>query len=102
MIRRPPRPPLFPYTTLSRSPIEAVLQKGLSKLPENRYPTCTALVDALESACAATPGWRGLGRGESLNFPTMAETQSSPPPNVERSEEHTSELQSPCNLGCRL
>ena len=56
--------------------IEAVLKRGLSKVPEERYPTCTALVDALESACAATPGWKGLGRGGSLNFPTMAETQA--------------------------
>src|SRR5437867_7482304 len=78
-----PAPPARRLNPTLGPPIEAVLQKGLSKLPENRYPTCTALVDALESACAATPGWRGLGRGESLNFPTMAETQSSPPPNVE-------------------
>src|SRR5436189_251420 len=52
--------------------IEAVLKKGLSKLPEERYPTCTALVDALESACAASPGWQGLGRGGSHDFPTVA------------------------------
>src|SRR5258705_223445 len=35
--------------------VEEVLQKGLSKLPEQRYTTCSALVDALESACASTP-----------------------------------------------
>src|SRR6266436_2974138 len=46
--------------------VEEVLQKGLSKLPEQRYPTCSALVDALESACASTPGWKSLARGGSL------------------------------------
>jgi serine/threonine protein kinase len=63
--------------------IEAVLQKGLSKQPDDRYRTCTALVDALEAACSANPGWRSLGRGGGLNFPTMAETRSSPPPKAE-------------------
>jgi serine/threonine protein kinase len=60
--------------------VEAVLQKGLSKQPNARYPTCTALVEALESACAATPDWKSLGRGASLNLPTMMETAAEPPP----------------------
>jgi hypothetical protein len=62
------------------SKIEAVLQKGLSKQPEARYPTCAALVAALEEACASSPGWKSLARGASLNLPTMAEQQ--PPPNT--------------------
>ena len=60
--------------------VEAVLQKGLSKQPNARYPTCTALVEALETACAATPDWKSLGRGASLNLPTMMETAAEPPP----------------------
>jgi serine/threonine protein kinase len=60
--------------------VEAVLQKGLSKQPNARYPTCTALVEALEAACAATPDWKSLGRGASLNLPTMMETAAEPPP----------------------
>jgi serine/threonine protein kinase len=66
--------------------IEAVLQRGLSKLKEARFPSCTAFVDALEAACAATPGWKNLGRGASLNLPTlMLEDQQAPqaPPVVE-------------------
>src|SRR5580692_9002127 len=51
--------------------IEIVLQKGLAKQPGARYPNCTALVEALEAACAGTPGWTSLGRGASLNLPTM-------------------------------
>src|SRR6266849_144275 len=73
-----PPPPAHRLNPTLGPAIEAVLKKGLSKLPEERYPTCTALVDALESACAVTPGWKGLGRGGSHNFPTMADTQSSP------------------------
>jgi serine/threonine-protein kinase len=53
--------------------IEGVLHRGLSKKKEERFPTCTALVDALEAAFAATPDWKSLGRGASLNLPTMAE-----------------------------
>jgi len=60
--------------------IEAVLHKGLSKVPEERYKTCAAMVEALEAACAESPGWKSLARGGSMNFPTMAETQSQPPP----------------------
>jgi len=74
-----PPPPAHRLNPTLGPAIEAVLKKGLSKLPEERYPTCTALVDALESACAVTPGWKGLGRGGSHNFPTMSDTQSSPP-----------------------
>src|SRR5262249_22114793 len=74
-----PPPPAHRLNPTLGPAIEAVLKKGLSKLPEERYPTCTALVDALESACAATPGWKGLGRGGSHNFPTMADTQSAQP-----------------------
>ncbi len=58
--------------------IEAVLQRALSKQKEARYPNCTAFVNALEFACAATPGWKNLGRGASLNLPTLA--MEPPPP----------------------
>src|SRR5256885_5671286 len=74
MIRRPPRSTLFPYTTLFRSP-------GLSPFRLSRA--------GLRLRC------RGRGR-----FPWMGDRA------VDcarlRSEEHTSELQSPCNLVCRL
>ena len=63
--------------------IETVLQKGLSKQPEQRYETCSAFVDALEAACAATPGWKSLARGASLNLPTMGEMPAAPAPKVE-------------------
>src|SRR2546426_6648743 len=74
MIRRPPRSTLFPYTTLFRSLITALLtMKGHRVV--------------------------GLTSGEPLVATLLAEQ---PPPRLVRSEEHTSELQSPCNLVCRL
>src|SRR5256885_8605690 len=81
MIRRPPRSTLFPYTTLFRS---------LVVLP---HPI--AFVDPLH-------GRRGdHGLGILAQFRRVVENIGI---NgfVERSEEHTSELQSPCNLVCRL
>src|SRR2546426_7321157 len=74
MIRRPPRSTLFPYTTLFRS---IALRHG-------------AAVDPRERAAHARHRLRGgalQDRGRDA---------------VGRSEEHTSELQSPCNLVCRL
>src|SRR5258708_14598488 len=72
MIRRPPRSTLFPYTTLFRSP-------GRVVLAGDRLPQVTPV--AVEVLGAHGPG---LGVGEV------------------RSEEHTSELQSPDHLVCRL
>src|SRR5256885_11559248 len=82
MIRRPPRSTLFPYTTLFRSlharvlpaPQAGSVQRSGSPRSRDEPPLCRR---------AYTLGY-GLKRGPS------------------RSEEHTSELQSPCNLVCRL
>src|SRR5256885_12400366 len=78
MIRRPPRSPLFPYTTLFRSwwLARAGAQQGTGRL---RVLAALALIDGLDARRIAD----AFGGGP-------------------RSEEHTSELQSPCNLVCRL
>src|SRR5256885_5836736 len=76
MIRRPPRSTLFPYTTLFRSLGE----------PHTPAPPRQAAV------CQALPG--GKVRGIASQRADAGE--------LLRSEEHTSELQSPCNLVCRL
>src|SRR5256885_9492800 len=75
MIRRPPRSTLFPYTTLFRS---HRAQRAQPRAPEmaGRRPGHGRRAGLL--AAARAQGLRG------------------------RSEEHTSELQSPCNLVCRL
>src|SRR5688500_19956820 len=83
MPRRPPSSTLFPYTTLFRSPARHQIRRlhGLDGAGE-----VEGIVDA--AACEVAHllhvvGVLGVHR-------------------VGRSEEHTSELQSPCNLVCRL
>src|SRR2546426_2319766 len=83
MIRRPPRSTLFPYTTLFRSQARAQEEREQSPVPQ--------VVDALEKGFQSGFVDR-LGRA-----PGQAR-----PADQKRSEEHTSELQSPCNLVCRL
>src|SRR5258708_13787931 len=88
MIRRPPRSTLFPYTTLFRS--------GLVDRPA--VEVITAAVDHiavaidLEVAGPGVVGQRAEGRQRSGLVGRAAD----------RSEEHTSELQSPDHLVCRL
>src|SRR2546426_4295613 len=85
MIRRPPRSTLFPYTTLFRSLVE---QKESGR-------TTTQVVKADLATGKVTPV-----TGSDLVINDFA---ASPGEVVDhRSEEHTSELQSPCNLVCRL
>src|SRR5256885_12906890 len=79
MIRRPPRSTLFPYTTLFRS-----VHRGRRPALQLRR------LAAAGHRPAGGPG-RGLGAGAGRGHPLR-----------QRSEEHTSELQSPCNLVCRL
>src|SRR5260370_21831088 len=84
MIRRPPRSTLFPYTTLFRSQKRSRHQGALG-------------TDARYAERAAEP-FRGVARRPVLfrgRFPDWGETE-------QRSEEHTSELQSHLNLVCRL
>src|SRR2546426_3329789 len=77
MIRRPPRSTLFPYTTLFRSHTDSTAEGSTSR----------------------GPVWisnRGIRRTHLLKHPLWLRRLP------RRSEEHTSELQSPCNLVCRL
>src|SRR5256885_13104016 len=88
MIRRPPRSTLFPYTTLFRSGWLA--QADLVKLSDEDLAFIAPGVPVLEAATR----WLALGpRAVVLTRGAAGAT---------RSEEHTSELQSPCNLVCRL
>src|SRR5690606_41976580 len=94
--RPPPRPTLFPYTTLFRSRLR---QKGASPCPEwathgLEAGTCprgrTRRASTSSTSAIAPPitgSWAAVRRGCSW---------------ISRSEEHTSELQSRENLVCRL
>src|SRR5258708_27034844 len=84
MIRRPPRSTLFPYTTLFRS--HAVFAVVLPRVRTLVESACAAIV--LMSADVFSYIWLRRSRVcVCANF---------------RSEEHTSELQSPDHLVCRL
>src|SRR2546430_11081060 len=88
MIRRPPRSTLFPYTTLFRSRYDQTSDP--LAWAKDRVTLVNRLFDSLETRLvAAGDGNPKLRRGfRDLLF--------------ERSEEHTSELQSQSNLVCRL
>src|SRR5256885_3275420 len=78
MIRRPPRSTLFPYTTLFRSD-EAKRDPNESNQKMAEMFQDWDERETHRPTCVPPPRWDDL-----------------------RSEEHTSELQSPCNLVCRL
>src|SRR3989449_6777262 len=88
MIRRPPRSTLFPYTTLFRSKT-SVSKDALRGRPPGmyRFRELTPLDDGEE------PVTLGEGGTPLLPLPRLA---------AQRSEEHTSELQSRLHLVCRL
>src|SRR2546426_9202832 len=77
MIRRPPRSTLFPYTTLFRSNFKNTIIIMTSNI-----------------------GARFIQKKSSMGF--QSSDTGAIDKSVSRSEEHTSELQSPCNLVCRL
>src|SRR5438876_8391859 len=78
-MRRPPRSTLFPYTTLFRSILPAVLKPAVPLISSAPYFGILGL--------AFLPVLIALSLGQD---------------SVLRSEEHTSELQSPVHLVCRL
>src|SRR2546426_3484053 len=82
MIRRPPRSTLFPYTTLFRS---------LYNRLRHRPPPLPADLPVWQVMAAKASHW--MLYSLMLAMPLIGWA---------RSEEHTSELQSPCNLVCRL
>src|SRR5256885_9656028 len=89
MIRRPPRSTLFPYTTLFRSMVTVGPKRSRAR---------TSDVMGVRRFKAA---W--MGTASSKNAKDRGKSEKSPMNRAPvRSEEHTSELQSPCNLVCRL
>src|SRR3712207_8583932 len=90
MIRRPPRSTLFPYTTLFRSRL------GLFELSWNVLcPGCGGVLDANTTLKTINSDEYSCALCAAGYEPTLDEM-------VERSEEHTSELQSRQYLVCRL
>src|SRR5258708_27814066 len=84
MIRRPPRSTLFPYTTLFRSPF---LEQNLEKRKGRKSGKISTKILQVQSE-VKKKYWVVYPKGWGLR--------------LNRSEEHTSELQSPDHLVCRL
>src|SRR2546426_6502249 len=98
MIRRPPRSTLFPYTTLFRSlwkaghALEHLLPFGRETLSFGRGRERDEFFDVRTgNERVGLPGKERHRLDRAVAFFSG-----------KRSEEHTSELQSPCNLVCRL
>src|SRR2546426_5373613 len=88
MIRRPPRSTLFPYTTLFRSRLRLQAKERGRRGRDDR-------------GLGRREGKRlrgGRGHHHHRRHRHVARDRD----HLDRSEEHTSELQSPCNLVCRL
>src|SRR2546426_7959880 len=81
MIRRPPRSTLFPYTTLFRSCPHGRHRNGVAPFYLHAVANERATLFVRFTVVAHAALFQNRG---------------------DRSEEHTSELQSPCNLVCRL
>src|SRR5258708_21516093 len=88
MIRRPPRSTLFPYTTLFRSSDSDA--SSTSQMPSS-YPGSSSAATSSESRVFPVPP-----------VPVNVNSREGKGMRDERSEEHTSELQSPDHLVCRL
>src|SRR5688572_32358907 len=89
MLRPPPRSTLFPYTTLFRSPLAPAL------IDQSRILLASIRMRSLGRPCskAQFPNACGSFQSASNLVPRL---------DADRSEEHTSELQSQSNLVCRL
>src|SRR3712207_8293964 len=94
MIRRPPRSPLFPYTTLFRS---IGVDVPTSQRSSAKYGPAQQKTWRTPSATATARPGVGSGRGPRRTSSRSASTFAR-----HRSEEHTSELQSRQYLVCRL
>jgi serine/threonine-protein kinase len=58
--------------------IHDMLRRGLSKKPEERYPSCSNFVGALEMACAESRGWKTLTAAGAASMPTIGVDQPAP------------------------
>src|SRR2546426_4029056 len=89
MIRRPPRSTLFPYTTLFRS--NSAVRQGAEPHRTSKLATSVLVGTKRRTGIAGCDVVTRRNRCNAASFQ-----------GARRSEEHTSELQSPCNLVCRL
>src|SRR4051794_41520656 len=91
MIRLPPRSTLFPYTTLFRS--------GEGKTDDQIVAIAQRIVERGDGMLATRVS---VSAAKAVQSETRVASMPSPRSTMRRSEEHTSELQSPVHLVCRL
>src|SRR3712207_6922939 len=94
MIRRPPRSTLFPYTTLFRSKAGELIGQWAAATMDGKKANI-ALLDLFNDKVASVDYNRDQGFLTGMGIDTKDKTKN-------RSEEHTSELQSRQYLVCRL
>src|SRR2546426_8086656 len=93
MIRRPPRSTLFPYTTLFRSLVPRISRGRTAQSSASKHVPQSIARKVVEDRVAILSDNTAADerfKGKSILIQSV------------RSEEHTSELQSPCNIVCRL
>src|SRR5256885_9144472 len=99
MIRRPPRSTLFPYTTLFRSDEfigqEQILARGKPLRTQIERDDPGSMIFWGPPGVGKTTLAKIIAKMTKAEFIEFSAV-------LARSEEHTSELQSPCNLVCRL
>src|SRR5437763_11349973 len=93
MKRPPPRSTLFPYTTLFRSSTHSVILQTAEHTMEEFMHSRALIAGFLLALVSFTLSLRAAAQGTWAVENTF---------HVGRSEEHTSELQSPMYLVCRL
>src|SRR5437762_8039178 len=96
MLRQPPRTTLFPYTTLFRSQEHERIEAAAARLTQMHNQNWQTAMDEAARAREVWPPridekWQRVSAKHEQTHPTRS-----------RSEEHTSELQSPMYLVCRL
>src|SRR5690606_41634778 len=99
---RPPRPTLFPYTTLFRSTSSAASSTTPPPRATRPWPAPTADPAATSSPTSRVGPGGAAPRSRRRSWPGSSPVGSPTVPPQPRSEEHTSELQSRENLVCRL
>src|SRR2546427_6955162 len=99
MIRRPPRSTLFPYTTLFRSHEQAGAQDDAR---DRVHAADDDHREHDERIAEVEVGRRDEAHHHGVEGPAEPDEEVADREREERSEEHTSELQSQSNLVCRL
>src|SRR3712207_9200169 len=102
MIRRPPRSTLFPYTTLFRSPFADMEDMFAAALAEDHQVVVAEPVAIAEAVTEEVKGKGKKKNDEPVTLPAPTHALIKVGEYDQRSEEHTSELQSRQYLVCRL